>query len=217
MASASGGRARRKRRRSSSEAHEHSAITSYLHRNESNFNTWQLATSFFGPARLDTGLFVPRRLVCLLLFFLRSIPCFHEHAFLFCIVISVLHACREGFYAWKMGVPCLLFLSFRLHLFFFFRRVLKALPLLPYAGWHNAARVREWDRVSRVRLNFPKIGGCTTYYSVLLASHPVSFSFLLLLKTSSYSIGTYQLHHPTPAKSRSSALLANQCASSKFP
>lgn len=216
MASASGGRARRKRRRSSSEAHEHSAITSYLHRNESNFSTWQLTTSFFGPARLDTGLFVPRRLVCLLLSFLRSIPCFHEHAFF----VLHRHICASRLSGRVLrvedGRTFVSFSSpFRLHLFFFFRRVLKALPLLPYAGWHAAARVREWDRVSRARLKFPKIGGCTTYYSVWLASHPVISSFLLL-KTS-YSIGTYTKLHPTPAKSRSSALLANQCLPSKFP
>lgn len=173
MASASGGRARRKRRRSSSEVHESSAITSYLHRNESNFSTWQLTMSFFGPARLDTGLFVPRRLVCLLLSFLRSIPCFHEHVFLFCIVIFVLHASQEGFYAWKMGVPLSFSSPFRLHLFFFFRRVLKALPLLPYAGWHTAARVREWDRVLSCSFEISQDRGL---YDILLC-----FGLLLVL------------------------------------
>lgn len=36
--------------------------------------------AFSNPARLDTGHFVPRRLVCLF-FFLRSIPGLHEHVF----------------------------------------------------------------------------------------------------------------------------------------
>lgn len=172
---------------------------------------------FFGPARLDTGLFVPRRLVCLLLSFLRSIPCFHEHVFLFCIVISVLHASREGFCAWKMGVPLSFSSPFRLHLlFFFFRRVLKALPLLPYAGWHTAARLREWDRVLSHSFEFSQDRGL---YDILLCLACFSPCSTILSSSSENFLldrYIYQVHHPTPAKSRSSALLANQCLPSRF-
>jgi hypothetical protein len=85
----------------------------------------------FEPALvLDTGLFVPRRLACC--FFVVLYLVFMSMSFFASLPLRLVVA-WEIPHVRRRGVPCLLSVSFRLHLFFF-HRGLDGLPF--FAGWH---------------------------------------------------------------------------------
>jgi hypothetical protein len=117
---------------------------------ESNFGTWQFFIILAEPARLDTGLFVPRRLVCLFSSFVLYLV---YMSMFFCFASLHLHFTVLWEVPCVEGRACAVFSSsFRFASSLLLLLGLDGLIPLPAPCWlalPSNSSARGWDRVSR--------------------------------------------------------------------